>query len=163
MKLPSPLAHFRQLGRRSKPVFLAQAWAEAVVVGYAVANFVQYFWPAAPRQDLAGLTPLRLCGLVLVAGPLFETLAFQCLPYELAAHAGVRRGLRLAVAIVPFALLHASAGLPTALAAGFVGGSYFAITYERWRRESVLVAVIMTFLLHASFNLVGAVAMLVMR
>jgi len=48
-------------------------------------------------------------------------------------------------------------------AAGFVGGFYFSFTYERWRRESVVVAVVMTFLLHSTFNLVGALAMILSR
>ena len=33
-------------------------------------------------------------------------------------------------------------------------------TYERWKKESLVAAVLMTFLLHASFNLVGALGMI---
>jgi hypothetical protein len=91
---------------------------------------------------------------------LLETLVFQCLPLELAASFGLRRGMRLAISIVPFALMHHFAGLPTVVAAGGVGGFYFAFTYERWRSESLIAAVAMTFLLHSSFNLVGILGMI---
>lgn len=61
---------------------------------------------------------------------------------------------------MPFALGHRLAGIPTVVAAGFIGGFYFAFTYDRWRQESLFVAVAMTFLLHSSFNLVGVLGML---
>lgn len=57
--------------------------------------------------------------------------------------------------------LHWFAGLPTVFAAGFVGGFYFSLTYDRWRKESLVAAIAMTFLLHSTFNLVGAVALII--
>jgi hypothetical protein len=59
--------------------------------------------------------------------------------------------------------MHHFAGVPTVVAAGFIGGFFFAFTYERWRSESIAAALMMTILLHSSFNLVGAVAMLLFR
>ena len=155
--------HFRRSARRGKWSFFWRTWLEAVVIAYAVGIIAQTLLRAPPRDDLARLSTWHLCLLVLGIGPFVETVAFQCLPVEIAAAARARRIVRLASGIVPFALLHWFAGLPTVFAAGFVGGFYFSFTYERWRRESVVVAVVMTFLLHSTFNLVGALAMILSR
>jgi hypothetical protein len=154
--------HFSRLAKRGKWSFLWRTWLEAVLLAYVVANAVQAVFPAGPRSDLAQMTLLGMLGFVLVVGPFFETLAFQCLSLELTTALRVRRIIRFISSIVPFALLHSSAGLPTVVAAGIVGGFYFAFTYERWRRESLIVAVVMTFLLHSSFNLVGVLGMLLL-
>ena len=133
---------------------------EAVLFAYVAGIVLQAIFPAGPREDLAKLTLVGLLVLVLVVGPLFETLAFQCASIEFTAALRVRRTIRLLFSVVPFALLHHYAGIPTVVAAGIVGGFYFAFTYERWRKESWVVAVSMTFLLHSSFNLVGVLGML---
>jgi hypothetical protein len=155
--------HFQALDRMPRWTFLWRVWIEAVVLAYAAANLAQHVFPAGPRMDLVTQTSWRLCILVLLVGPLTETMLFQCLPTELAVAAKARRLLRIAVSVVPFALMHRFAGVPTVVAAGFVGGFYFAFTYDRWRRESLFVGVMMTFLLHSSFNLVGAIALLLGR
>jgi membrane protease YdiL (CAAX protease family) len=98
--------------------------------------------------------------VVVIGGPLVETMVFQCLSLEFTANLRIKRSIRIALSVVPFALLHHFAGIPTVVAAGFVGGFYFAFTYERWRTESLIAAVVMTFLLHSSFNLVGALSMI---
>jgi hypothetical protein len=154
--------HFSCLAENEKWPFLWRTWLEAVLLAYIVANIVTFFFPAGPRSDLAQMTLWGLLGLVLIVGPLFETLAFQCLPWEFTSTLRVRRSLRFLLSVVPFALAHHFAGMPTVLAAGIVGGFYFAFTYERWRKESLVVAVVMTFLLHSSFNLVGVLGMLLL-
>ena len=157
---PSLRRHFSRLAGKEKWPFLWRTWLEAVILAFLVGYIVQYLFPAGPRSDLAKMTPYALLGTVLLVGPLYETLAFQCLSWELTSTLRVRRSLRFLFSVVPFALAHYFAGMPTVLAAGIVGGFYFAFTYERWRKESVIVAVAMTFLLHSSFNLVGALGML---
>lgn len=154
---------FSRRARLGKWAFLWRSWAEATVLAYLVGNAIQLLSPAPPRADLAGLGAVHLLILVTVVGPLFETVAFQCLPLELTAILRLRRSVRWCVSIVPFALMHSFAGLPTVVAAGAIGGFYFAFTYERWRRESFFAALLMTFLLHSSFNLVGALAMILLR
>ena len=151
--------HFSRLAEKKKWPFLWRTWLEAVLLAYIVGNIVQFIFPAGPRSDLAKMTLVGLLGLVLIVGPLFETLVFQCLPLEFTSTLRVRRSLRFLFSVVPFALAHHFAGMPTLLAAGIVGGFYFAFTYERWRKESLVVAVAMTFLLHSSFNLVGVLGM----
>jgi hypothetical protein len=152
--------HFSRLERLGKWSFLWRSWLEAVVIAYVIGEVLQGFFPAGPRTDLQGLPLVQLVALVAVIGPLFETVAFQCLPLELTAALGLRRAARLIISIVPFALMHQFAGVPTVVAAGVVGGFYFAFTYERWRRESLMAGVLMTFLLHSSYNLVGVLGML---
>lgn len=155
--------HFSRLQKLSKWSFLWRSWLEATILAYIIGSAVQAIFPAAPRADLQGLSPFHLIALVAVLGPLFETVAFQCLPLELTAALGFRRSVRLVISVVPFAVMHSFAGMPTVVAAGAVGGFYFAFTYERWKKESLVVAVLMTFLLHSSFNLVGVVGMLFLR
>ena len=154
--------HFRRRSQKEKWAFLWRTWLEAVALAYLVQNLAQVIAPAAPRTDLMNLAPVELIAMVLVIGPLFETLAFQCLPWEFAKSLSVRRSIRLAFSVIPFALAHRFAGFPTVVSAGLVGGGYFAFTYERWRKESLFVAVLMTFLLHSSFNLVGVLGMLLL-
>ena len=155
-------ARFARRASQGKWSFLWRTWLEAVALAYVTGFAVQRVFPAGPRSDLLAMTPIVLLLAVLLAGPLFETVVFQCLPLELTAALGVRRSLRVVFSVVPFALLHRFAGIPTVVAAGVVGGLYFAFTYERWRNESLLVAVGMTFLLHSSFNLVGALGLLLL-
>jgi hypothetical protein len=154
--------HFARLTKKGKWSFLWRTWLEAVLVAYIVGIAAQAVFPAGPRSDLTKMSLFGLLGLVLVVGPLWETLVFQCLPLEFTTALRVRRTLRIAFSVVPFALLHRFAGIPTVVAAGIVGGFYFAFTYERWRKESLIVAVGMTFLLHSSFNLVGVLGLLLL-
>lgn len=156
------LAHFATLARKGKWAFFWRAWIEAVVIAYLVGYLAQMFFPAGPRADLSGMSVLGLLGFVLIVGPLYETVAYQCLSLEITSAFKVRVPLRIVFSVIPFALLHSFAGVPTVVVAGGVGGFYFAYTYERWRKESLAVAIGMTFLLHSSFNLVGAVGMLLL-
>lgn len=156
-------AYVARLEQRGRWSFLWRAWLHAVAISYATAAVVQLLAPAGPRVDLMGKNSWELCVLVLLIGPFSETMLFQFVPLEFARAAAMRRWLRFAVSIVPFALMHGFAGAPTVIAAGGVGGFFFALTYDRWRSESVYVAIGMTFLLHSSFNLVGALAILLAR
>ena len=153
--------HFDRLEVCGKWSFFWRAWLGATLVGFLVGNAAQWLFPAGPRSDLAGLSLARLIALVAFVGPMFETLAFQCLPIEMTSRLGFRRWLRLVISIVPFALMHHFAGVPTVVAAGAIGGFYFAFTYERWKKESIIAGVVMTFLLHSSFNLTSVLGMLI--
>jgi len=155
------VGHFARLEACGKWPFFWRAWLGSTATAFLVGNAAQLVFPAAPRSDLASLSLVQLIALVALIGPLFETLAFQCFPSEVTSRLGFRRSIRLAVSIVPFALMHHFAGVPTVVAAGIVGGFYFAFTYERWRKESIFAGVMMTFLLHSSYNLSGVLAMFV--
>ena len=155
--------HYSHLEKLGKWTFLWRSWLEAVFLAYVVGITFQAMFPTAPRSDLNGLSLVSLLTRVALIGPLFETLMFQCLPLEISMALGIRRGARLIISVVPFALMHYFAGIPTVVAAGAVGGFYFAFTYERWKKESLIAGVLMTFLLHSSYNLVGVLGMLSLR
>jgi hypothetical protein len=161
--LQSIFRHFSRLESRGWGAFLWRSWLEASAIAFVVGNTLQWLFPAGPRHDLEGLAGWQLLGLVAAVGPMFETVFFQFLPLEVAASFGLRRPVRLFISIVPFALMHHFAGVPTVFAAGGVAGFYFAFTYERWKRESLMTGVLMTFLLHSSYNLGGVFGMLFLR
>ena len=152
--------HFARLEKFEKKKFLWHSWLEVSLVAYLLFNVLQFLFPSGPRTDLTGLSPLHLIALPLILGPLVETLLFQCFSLEFSNSIRLRRGIRFGVSIVPFALMHHHSGLPTVLAAGGIGGFYFAFTYERWRRESLFAAIGMTFLLHSSFNTTAVIALI---
>lgn len=127
------------------------------MVAYVVANVLQYFLRTPERTDLQAFTMPGLMMAAVIIGPLIETLIFQCLLIELGAAFRFRRFFQFIVSIIPFAVAHRFAGAPTVVAAGIIAGFSFAYTYIKWRTESLVTAILMTFLLHASFNLVGVV------
>ena len=148
------------LRRASKWSFYWRIWLETTLCAYVVGNVLQAILHTPERRDLIGRSTLSLVVLAIFVGPLFETLVFQCLPLELGRALRMRPWAQFFVSIVPFAIGHWFAGIPTVVAAGVVGGFFFAFTYVRWKRESLFVAVAMTFLLHAAFNSVGVLGML---
>lgn len=155
--------HFATLAQRPKWAFLLQAWLETTVLAYLTANLIHTVFDLPRRTDLDGLSPVRLVAMAVVIGPLIETVIFQFLPLEIGRSLRWPRILRFVLSIVPFGLAHHRAGLPTMIGAGIVGGFFFAFTYDRWRRESLAVAVLMTVLLHSSFNCLGTIALLLSR
>jgi glycopeptide antibiotics resistance protein len=152
--------HFARLAKIGKWSFLWRTWFEAVLLAYIVGIAAQTVFPSGPRKDLIAMPLIGLLVLVLLVGPLWETIVFQCLSLELTKALRVRRTLRVIFSVIPFAILHRYAGIPTVISAGIIGGFYFAFAYERWRAESLIVAVGMTFLLHSSYNLVGVLGLL---
>jgi len=153
-------SHFSALGQKTKWGFLWRAWLEATLSAFIVANLLQYIFRFPQRSDLTDLSPWRLALLVILVGPLLETLIFQFLPIETAQGLKWKGAYQFSISIIPFALAHALAGIPTVICAGIIGGFFFAFTYHRWKRESLLVGILMTFLLHASFNITGVIGAL---
>ncbi len=155
--------HFDQLNARSKRSYFWRVWLETTLFAYIVGNLLQGLFHFRTRTDLDHYGPMALVTLTVIAGPIVETVIFQCLPLEFAESLKFRRFWQFALSIVPFAIGHLFAGIPTSVSAGVIGGFYFAFTYSRWKRESLFVGLVMTILLHSSFNLVGALAMLARR
>ena len=151
--------HFERHFTKSRWEYFWRVWIETLAVAYLVAWVTQRITHSPPRGDLAGYGPISLVVMAVILGPLFETLVFQCLPMEAGQTLRFSRPLKFAVSIVPFSLAHFFAGIPTVVSAGVVGGFYFALTYYRWKRESLLMAILMTWLLHASFNATTLLAM----
>ena len=158
-RLPS---HFATLEQKTKWGFLWRTWLEATLAAFIVANLLQFIYHFPLRSDLVDLSPWRLALLVIVVGPLVETLIFQFLLIETAQGLKWKRAWQFLCSIIPFALAHALAGISTVISAGIIGGFFFAFTYYRWKRESLLIGILMTFLLHASFNTTGVIGMLLL-
>ena len=155
-------AHFVRLNERSKWSFFWRVWLETTAFAYISANLLQNLFHPPDRTDLNGQTPWVLIWIAVIVGPFCETLIFQFLPLEITARLRLRRFWQFTLSIVPFALAHLIAGIPTVISAGVIAGFYFSFTYVRWKRESLLAGVLMTYLLHSSFNLVGIVGMILL-
>jgi hypothetical protein len=115
-------AHFAKLAKIGKWSFLWRTWLEAVIFAYLIGVAAHAVFPAEPRSDLAAMPLIGLLALVLFVSPLWETIVFQCFSLEFTKALRVRRTIRFAFSVVPFALLHRFAGIPTVLSAGIVGG-----------------------------------------
>ena len=98
---------------------------------------------------------------VLVVAPVLETLLLQSLPIEVARRFRGRRWVQLAAGAVPFAALHFIGGIASGLAAGVVGGLFFAYTYLEGRERSWATATVATAVVHFLHNLVILPLMLI--
>jgi len=109
-------------------------------------------------------TPIAQFAVFAVCvAPWFETLLLQSLPIGIARLCGAGSGVQALSSIVPFFLLHAIEGVTAGLAAGMIGGLYFAFTYIRWRRVGWWSAFWVTTVSHGIRNLLAVFAMLASR
>jgi hypothetical protein len=98
--------------------------------------------------------------VALAVAPALETLLFQALPVFLARKCRARFSVQIAASVVPFALVHAVEGLGTLLAAGLVGGFYFAFTYAHWRETSRWTSFWTTWAVHTIQNIIAVTLLL---
>lgn len=88
--------------------------------------------------------------------PFIETLLLQALPAIIAQIYIELLWQRWALVVVPFALLHVQSVAPLAsLVHGFSGGFVMGYMYIRYMNESHHKAICMTWLLHATHNLIA--------
>jgi hypothetical protein len=133
------------------------------ILAYGLVLTLGHFFHFNKRKDLDGYGPLALIIIVVIFGPLLETLIFQALPI------GVFRAIRrpalwqFLASVTLFGAVHFLIGVPTGLSAGLIGGSYFAFTYLKFREASFVKAVCVTAALHGAYNLVAVVLMLVSK
>ena len=97
---------------------------------------------------------------VLVA-PWLETLLFQSLPIGLCRLLGWSTSSQAIASIVLFCVAHLSLGVAPGIAAGLVGGFYFAFTYLWWRRRDWWTAFWVTSVSHAIRNGIASLLLLV--
>ena len=88
----------------------------------------------------------------LFAAPILETLLLQALPVWIARRRNARFSTQMICSIVPWTILHALEGIQTGIAAGLIGGFYFAFTYVHWREKSRWTAYWVTALSHFIHN-----------
>lgn len=89
--------------------------------------------------------------VVLIAPPA-ETVFLQALPIYVARRFKASFRLQIIVSTVVFAACHIPESIVTAVAAGVVGGFYFAFTYAHWRQKSRWTAFWVTAVSHCIHN-----------
>ncbi|NIP25918.1 MAG: CPBP family intramembrane metalloprotease [Phycisphaerae bacterium] len=93
--------------------------------------------------------------IVVLIGPVVETLLFQALPIFVARKFNAPFVWQIVISMVIFTSLHFLEGIPTGIAAGLVGGFYFAFTYAHWREKSRWTAFWVTAISHAFNNAIA--------
>jgi hypothetical protein len=88
----------------------------------------------------------------VIVAPLLETLIFQAFPIWIARLCKARLSIQVVVSVVPFFLAHAIEGIGAGIAAGLIGGFYFAFTYVHWREYRRWTAFWITAVSHAIHN-----------
>jgi hypothetical protein len=149
--------HFRRHAQRRPGAFLWRVTLEGFLVTTMVAIAASLLG-IEERDFKAAEFPAFAFSAILVA-PLLETLLLQMLPVGAARLCGASRQGQMTASIVLFALPHFLVAIGTGLAAGLIGGFYFAFSYTHWRRQSLAQAYWMTAAQHAIHN-TGAMAIL---
>jgi len=91
----------------------------------------------------------------VVVAPVLETLLLQALPVWIARLCKSGSSGQVIVSVVPFTISHAIEGIGTGIAAGLLGGFYFAFTYVHWRERSRWQAFWVTAVSHAIYNAIA--------
>lgn len=141
--------HFHRYRQRTPWDFCWRITIEGFLISLAV-GIVLGFLDLADR-DLDMSLPVFVLFAVVLA-PLLETLVLQALPVWIARLAKARFSTQVIASLVPFCFAHLVEGIGTAIAAGLVGGFYFAFTYAHWRESSRWTAFWTTSLSHAMHN-----------
>ena len=127
---------------------------EGLFVGGCVAAALSVFaFPS--RRDFGDYSLEKLFLLVVIAGPLLETLIFQAFPVLVARLCRAGFLAQVLAGSVFFALGHFLEGFAVGIAAGVVGGFYFAFTYVHWCSRSFWTALWTTTISHAMHNLIA--------
>jgi uncharacterized protein len=145
------IAHFQGYERLRPLRFCLLLTIECMAVSFVIAIPVHLIIRERPRPlAYRGAEPL-IRG-VLVA-PIFETLLFQAALIALLRLLRRSLGLQIGLSAAAFAIAHYfGRGLEVALAAGVVGGAYYAFSYARWARVSHWTAFWVTAVSHAIHN-----------
>jgi membrane protease YdiL (CAAX protease family) len=133
---------------------------EATLVSLAVATLTDPILPDHERTFLLKPWPELVLPVIVLAPPL-ETLLFQAIPITFLRFLRVRERNQIIVSATAFALAHISEGAGAFLAAGVVGGLYFAFSYAHWARTRHRTAFWVTALNHATRNAMAVSAMAV--
>jgi hypothetical protein len=139
---------------------LVQQFAVKVLVAIAVVAVL----PDARTADRSTVLrePVLAAILLVLVAPIAETLLLQTAPIEISRALRGRRALQFAAGSVPFAALHFIGGIASGVAAGVVGGAYFAHTYLECRPRSWWTASWVTAMTHGLHNLIVVPVLLLM-
>jgi hypothetical protein len=131
---------------------LVQQFAVKVLVAVVIVAFL-------PEAEIADRTtilrePVLAAIILVVIAPIAETFLLQTATIETCRALRGRRPLQFAVGSVPFAALHFIGGVASGIAAGVVGGAFFAHTYLECRQRSWWTATWVTAVTHGIHNLI---------
>jgi hypothetical protein len=152
--------HFRRYMTLPPLTFCWQITVENLVVSLTTTGLVLFFFQPNLRTNLENLSVIQFFWLVIIIGPLFETIVLQMMPVLIAKHIGFNYFGQIVFSMVPFAALHFSRSFGTGIGAGIIGGFYSAFTYVHWHQKSLWTAFWVTALSHALFNF-GIFAMMI--
>ena len=141
--------HFARYRERAPWDFCWRIAIEGTIVGLAAACLMTLLGIPGREMDLS-FEVLLILGVVVA--PVLETLLFQALPVWIARLCKIGSSGQVIVSVVPFTIGHAIEGIQTGIAAGLLGGFYFAFTYVHWRERSRWQAFWVTAVSHAIHN-----------
>jgi hypothetical protein len=145
--------HFRRYLLLPPLTFCWRITVENLVVSLSITGLIVFFFQPGPRTNLVSLTAGTFLGMVIVLGPIVETVILQAIPVFIARILGLKFFGQILFSIVPFALLHFSRSVGAGIGAGIIGGFYSAFTYVHWRDKSLWTAFWVTALSHGLYNL----------
>jgi hypothetical protein len=142
-------SHFRRYGERKPWGFCWRIAIEGTLVTLAV-GVILGLLGLGERDLKMDFAVLVFAGVI--AAPLLETLLFQAFPVWIARLCKARLSIQIVASVVPFFLVHAIEGIGTGIAAGLIGGFYFAFTYVHWRVRGRWAAFWVTAVSHSIHN-----------
>lgn len=139
------------------------AWrigVESTLVSLAVSAALTLVFEDPARELLDLPFMVAFVAIMLVAPPL-ETLLLQALPIFVVRRLKGSFRTQVLVSTILFSAMHFPEGIVTGVAAGVIGGLYFASAYAFWRTRSRWSAFWVTTVAHAVHNGI-ALALLVL-
>ena len=108
-----------------------------------------------PNRPLSHWSMTKRFWWTVIIGPVIETILFQALPISIARLLRVTFKWQVVTSMILFASAHFTSGIGVGIAAGVVGGFYFAFTYAHWANYSKITALWVTTVSHAFRNAIS--------
>ncbi len=147
------IEHFRRYLILPPLTFCWQITVENLIVSLLLTGLIHLLFQPETRTNLSALSASAFLWLVIIVGPVVETVALQVAPVFLARRLGLSFFGQILFSVIPFALLHFTRSIGTGIGAGIIGGFYSAFTYVHWRQKSLWKAYWVTALSHGLHNL----------
>jgi hypothetical protein len=147
------IEHFRRYLILSPLTFCWQITVENLIVSLAVTGLIYLLWEPSPRTNLEDITASTYLWMIIILGPIVETIFLQALPIFFARILGMKFYGQLLFSILPFAVLHFTRSISAGIGAGIIGGFYSAFTYIHWQSKSTWTAFWVTAFSHCLYNL----------
>jgi hypothetical protein len=145
------IRHFQRYRKRSPWAFCWRITIEGLLVSLLCAFILALLFPELDRE-FPDWNVGTMFLVIVVIGPVAETLLFQALPIFVARKFNASFSWQIISSMAIFAGLHFLDGILAGIAAGMVGGFYFAFTFAHWREKSRWTAFWVTAVSHALNN-----------